>query len=390
MKKITAMIVPILVCLFATRVFAYTDLSTIPSLPYTINSVPYSDVVYNNRIVIFFNRNQVNITIVPDAYGDLYEITDKDSLSRIYYYPCNPPGDPVRSNCGSGGYASDILPRMNGTYGTGFYSSVIAFPDASFVFPIPYDLNENPYTAYTAPVSSVMDHSMPNGPYSQNGIVLAFNGETGDNQSFCYDSPGCSVVGYTKTGSGYFFEDGNGQKIINYPGSPGGHNDTYLFYDGHPGYDYPFSQGTYINAPAAGTLCIATTTYTTVRSPADVWREATTNCPLPSVITERWLDSEGYNAFYIFHPGLYINGATNDYLTVFLHSAGLESSVRSAIESDGYVNVTQNQHIADVGDIGAFGHYHLHFEVYRKNTSTGDWDRVDPYGDGTNDILWQH
>lgn len=129
MKKITVIIISTLICLFATRVFAYTDLSTIPSLPYTINSVAYNDVVYSDRIVIFFNRNQVNITIVPDIYGDFYEITDNNNQSRIYYYSCNPPGDPIRSNCTASGYAGDILPRYNGTYGTGFYTS-ISFRDA--------------------------------------------------------------------------------------------------------------------------------------------------------------------------------------------------------------------------------------------------------------------
>lgn len=236
-------------------------------------------------------------------------------------------------------------------------------PPSYLAFPIDGD------TAYTAPVSSVMDHSMPGGPYSENNTVLAFNGELGNMAHYL----GC----YANSDSTAF------DMGINYVGTSGTGGAYYLCYDGHPGYDYAFPENTHIHAPANGTLCVATT-YTSARTPANVWRN-TTECPLPSVVTERWQDSGGFNAFYIFHTE-YINGSTSDYLTVFLHSANLESSVRTAVESNGYTTVTKNQHIANVGDVGSSGAYHMHFEVYKWNGTS--WIRVDPYGDGTNNVLW--
>ncbi len=273
-------------------------------------------------------------------------------------------------------------------------------PFAYLSFPIPYDLNGNssrngvPYTAYTAPVSSVMDQSMPNGPYSYNGIVVAFDGETGDNQSYCYNPPGCSVIGYSKTGGGYFFEDANGNKLINYPAPSGEHNDTRLFYDGHPGYDYPFSQGTYIVAPEGGTLCVATAN-TQSYGAGTVWRDPT-RCPLAALAGSTTWDTNGheYHAFYIVHSGLNINGSPADYITGFLHSNNLEGSIQSSIEQHGYATVTKGQFVAQVGGWGTSGAntygYHMHLEIYKKSVSTSNWDLVDPYGDGTNNILWSH
>ncbi len=242
-------------------------------------------------------------------------------------------------------------------------------PPSYLAFPIDGD------TAYTAPVSSVMDQStLGTGATYQsgeNGEVESFEGEIGDvgpySGSTCYAKSDSSAFGSS----------------INYVGTTGTGNEYYLCYDAHPGYDYAYPEETQIHAPADGTLCVATT-HTSVRTPANVWRN-TTECPLPGVVTERWQDSGGFNAFYIFHTE-YINGSTSNYLTVFLHSANLENAVRSAVESDGYATVTRNQYIADVGDVGASGAYHMHLEVYKWNGT--DWMRVDPYGDGTNNVLW--
>ena len=82
-----------------------------------------------------------------------------------------------------------------------------------------------------------------------------------------------------------------------------------------------------------------------------------------------------------------INGSTDEYMTVFLHSNNLESAVLSGIYQNGYKEVTRLQEIAAVGDFGAAsGAYHVHMEVYKKISSA--WNRIDPYGDGTNNILW--
>lgn len=227
-------------------------------------------------------------------------------------------------------------------------------------------------TAYTAGVSSVMDQStLGSGtPYANNDQVESFEGEVGDvgpyNGSTCYRKANNTAFGNS----------------FNYVGTTGTGGAYYLCYDGHPGYDYPKAHNTAIYAPADGTLCVATN-ITSQPSPANVWRD-TVICPLPSVVTETW---SGYHTIYMFHTEC-INGSTNNYLTVFLHNDDLETSVRSDIESNGYSVVSRSQQIAQVGDVGASGAYHVHFEVYKYN-GTG-WDRVDPYGDGTNNILWQH
>lgn len=212
-------------------------------------------------------------------------------------------------------------------------------------------------------------------PYAEDDIVLAFNGERGDRS---YDfNLGC----YKKNDGGDF---GVG---FNYVGTTGTGGKPYFCYDGHPGYDYPQASGVDILAPAAGRLCVATTNITQ-QSPENVWRSPTACGDIPSVVTERWLDTDGFNAFYIFHTE-YINGTTDDYMTVFLHSNNLENTVVwSTIASQGYVIVTRGQYIADVGSVGAGTANHMHLEVYKK--VSGAWTRVDPYGDGTNNVLWQH
>lgn len=229
------------------------------------------------------------------------------------------------------------------------------------------------YTPYTASVSSVMDHS-GTVPYSDSDHqVVAFNGETSDE-----GSPYSGSTCYGKSDNSAF---GSG---FNYVGTSATGGSYYLCYNGHPGYDYPATLGTDIHAPANGTLCVATST-TQQPQPPDVWRD-TGHCPLSTADagSTTW---SGYHTFYIIHEDLYINGSTNDYMTVFLHSNDLESTVRADVEQYGYAQVTASQHIAEVGDIGAPNAYHVHFEVYKKNGE--NWDRVDPYGDGTNNILWE-
>lgn len=256
----------------------------------------------------------------------------------------------------------------------------IPLPETPLSFPLDKDCSGVPCTPYTAPVSSVMDHSMTI-PYTKDGIVLAFNGEEGDVDEGCYcyttssycDSnnyTSCTVAGFMKDGGGDFLSG-----IINY-------DDSYLYYDGHPGYDYLATSGTDILAPEEGTLCVATNV-TQQPQPADIWRD-TSHCPLSTVGGTSW---SGYHTFYIIHEDLYVNGSTDDYMTVFLHSDDLESSVRDDIESYGYVEVSKNQHIAESGDFGSSGAYHMHLEVYKKVGE--NWERVDPYGDGTNNILWE-
>ncbi len=384
------------------------------SLPYTVGGTTYEHVIVwphsgtNDHWVAYYNGSLTWDNNFPQFYFL--------PMDNVCFYQSSPVGGgPSTSNatcsavemymyrCSKTYFSDvDILAGGNGV----LYATPFANPDCpdinystndviiegrpvpqEFTFPFfpTYGL-----TPYTAPVSSVMDHSMSS-KYSKNGIVLAFNGEQGLVGYGCRAYPGAvtcnagnyttySVVGFENSTSGSFLEDGSGNKLLNYPGGPSGSNDTFLFYDGHPGYDYPKASGNDIYSPIFGTLCAATSTTT----PSTVWRDAT-KCPLPAPITETW---SGFHTFYILADDVYINGQMGDYAIVFLHSSALESAVAADITSNGYATVNRYQHIAYVGDEGASG-YHMHFEVYKYNTSTTNWDLVDPYGDGTNNILWK-
>lgn len=235
-------------------------------------------------------------------------------------------------------------------------------------------------TAYTAGVSSVMDQATLGTAAvyanANNGSVVAFNGETGN------QGPYSGSTCYSKTGGGAF---GSG---FTYIGTSSTGGNSYLCYDGHPGYDYPATQNTPILAPAGGTLCVAHNVTTKPTPPAvGEWRD-TTYCsleyvPAGTITNINWTN---YHAFYILHGPMFINGSTDEYMTVFLHSNNLESGVLSDIQQNGYARVSRRQEIAAVGDIGASGAYHIHTEFYKK--VSGVWTRVDPYGNGTSNILW--
>jgi hypothetical protein len=202
------------------------------------------------------------------------------------------------------------------------------------------------YTYTNVPISAVMDHSMTT-PYTKDGVVLAFNGERGDVNKGCWcytrnsvcnsrNYKRCAVVGFMKDGGGDFLSD-----ILNY-------NDNYLYYDGHPGYDFAV-RATNILAPADGKLYLAK---------AD---------PVNG-------NPKKYGTFYIDHQ--------NGYTTWFLHCRALTSSINAQIREKGYADVRQGDPIAISGKKGT-GAYHLHFEV-RKN-GDDDANLVDPYKEG----LWK-
>lgn len=262
---------------------------------------------------------------------------------------------------------------------TGADQQIYPFASTPFSFPLDKDCSGIPCTPYTVPVSAAMDQTTlgAGAVYGagEDSEVETFEGEAGNigpySGSTCYRKSDNTAFGVS----------------FNYVGTDDTGGENYLCYDAHPGYDYPSPcQTTQINAPAQGTLCVATT-YTSERDPSNVWRNESYCDTIPSVVTTRWQDTGGYNTFYIIHEGLYINGSTNDYVTVFLHSDDLESDVRDEIEEKGYAEVSRNQHIAQVGCVGSPGACHMHFEVYRRNGE--NWNRVDPYGDGTNNILWE-
>lgn len=245
-------------------------------------------------------------------------------------------------------------------------------PETPLEFPL---FQSTGTTPWTAPISSVMDHSGTT-PYSDSDhLVVSFEGEASEVQM-----PHPNSTCYAKNDSSSFGVS------INYVGTSASGGSYYLCYNGHPGYDYPQPQGTDISAPADGTLCVATSA-TQPQGSGIPWRD-TTKCPLATAGLTSW---SGYHTFYIVHQGLRINGSVDNYLTVFLHNDSLDASVESEVEANGYADVSRLQRVAYVGHQSPdpVGN-HMHFEVYKWNTITSAWDRVDPYGDGVNNILWQH
>ncbi|MCX6761827.1 MAG: peptidoglycan DD-metalloendopeptidase family protein [Candidatus Moranbacteria bacterium] len=192
----------------------------------------------------------------------------------------------------------------------------------TFAFP----LQINNYTPYTAPVSSVFDHSGSADYSDSDHQIVDFAGET-SNQTY-YSGSTC----YEKNDSSAF---GSG---FNYTGTSGTGGIYYLCYNGHPGTDYPVANNTPVYAAADGIA------------------------HMPSSFPG-YANAQNYNTIEIDHE--------NGYKTYYLH---LYSQ-----------NVTEDQQvykgqtiIGYSGDVGATGSYHLHFEV-QKNTPNG-WVPVDPYG----------
>lgn len=113
-------------------------------------------------------------------------------------------------------------------------------------------------TAYSAEISSVFDHSIDldagGGPifYSSDGKIVAYTGEEG--QKHC-GRPKCSFH-ISGGAAGYKSSDGTAFSIGGqYTGGSGCKKepcDQWLFYNGHPGFDYPAPIGTPIFAPAPG------------------------------------------------------------------------------------------------------------------------------------------
>jgi murein DD-endopeptidase MepM/ murein hydrolase activator NlpD len=179
-------------------------------------------------------------------------------------------------------------------------------------------------------------------------------------------------VGFKKSDGKVFL-----QNILNY-------GDKFLFYDGHPGYDYPYPANTDILAPATGTLCVAHNKTTGPTTGDQVWRN-TGMCPFKNIPGQPTTNWTNYHAFYILHGILNLDGMREEYMSVFLHSKNLSPEVMTAVQAQGYATVARSQFIADIGKVGTGGN-HMHFEMYKMVGDT--WTLIDPYGDGIGHILW--
>ena len=176
----------------------------------------------------------------------------------------------------------------------------------------------------SAVINSVFDHSMSSSFYPD-GVITAYTGEEGKGS---YGQSSWSIdLGY---GALYGFKNSNGSNFVVNGNYSGGGESNYLFYDGHPGYDYRTtdqSSDGRINVLAA-TDGIA------------------------------YLGGNTYNTVYIDHG--------SGYQTYYLH-------LYQRNITDGQ-SVTRGQVIGISGDTGSGGSPHLRFEVKKNGIS------VDPYG----------
>lgn len=197
-------------------------------------------------------------------------------------------------------------------------------PDPSEPFKLCFPLKRPLDGPYTSEITAIMDH---NGGSILNGIVEAYNGETGSVNRYDY---GGNVFGYQRADGRDF-----SLPLLNYCDgvSSGRCGKKWLFYDGHTGYDYRASLGVQVYATAAGTATVT---------------------------------NDKYNTLTIDHG--------NGYQTYYLHMS-------SILVGNGQ-QVKRGQLVGKVGDIGASAP-HLHMTIKR------DTARIDPYGRaGVNGILW--
>ena len=253
----------------------------------------------------------------------------------------------------------------------------LVISNVSLAFPLPGK------TPYNNLVTSVMDHSVPGGYYTRDSKVTAYNGEFGNRNPYFYAS---TIVAYqSPLNDSSSMPASFSLPLLNY--TDAGISDTnkrYLFYDGHPGYDYAAAWRTSILAASSGTLCISTSE--TTRIAGRPWRDAS-RCPYGNdTVVNRSLSS-GQSSWDRWHM-FYILDSAGVYSTWYLHADALQSGVWQSVLNNGYVPVEKLQEIGYVGNFGLGSNCsgqackHLHFEV-RTSLSTV----VDPYRTSAGGVL---
>jgi probable HAF family extracellular repeat protein len=268
-----------------------------------------------------------------------------------------------------------ILIRANGIndigqitgYGTnpsGSTHAFLLFPVASpsfLSFPLPNK------TAFTAAINTVFDHSSV-GNYCANPnqalrAVTAYTGEQGFQPYFsqAYFKFTCSRT----PNKLYGFANGSGKPFMVNGHYAGGGDPNFLYYEGHPGYDYRTK-----DQNQNGTLCSSypQPCNATGKTPVLAAAIGTVVC-VGSTAAAGYSCGEGgstYGEVKIDHG----TGNGNGYSTVYLH-------LSKALVKIGDV-VAAGQQIGISGDTGpgVTGNPHLHFEVRRNDGNVP----VDPYG----------
>jgi len=224
----------------------------------------------------------------------------------------------------------------------------------------------------TATINAVFDHSQK-GPYRADFKVVSYTGENGLCNSNNPAQSFQSVVGLkhplygyrNQTGSAFTVngnytggENGNGSLTITCAKTQSSNlpSDSFLYYDGHPGYDYKAPCGTPVRAAVSGTIVY----------PASI----------PGV-------PKNAGMFHVLEldPDAPNNGYKIYYLHLSTYPPSKYSSCKSAppiipVSCNGKAcHVNAGQVIGNSGDAGVPGSPHLHFEI-----QTNPGIPVDPYG----------
>jgi uncharacterized repeat protein (TIGR03803 family) len=312
------------------------------------------------------------------GFGVVFKLDSGGNESVLYSFAggadgANPYGGLIRDTAG------DLYGTTHGG-GVAGHGTVFEIPGASIPF-LGFPLLNK--TAYTADINAVFDHSMDIAPqdpiqwgYCPDEIVTAYTGEQGTGQ-FSSSLVGTFLCGKPKSHSVqlYGYQQVNAKPFsVNgqYVGGLNANAQAYLFYDGHPGFDYRTT-----DQDGAGNLCGSPDCNSSGETPIVAAAAGTVVCV--NISTK-------IKAPCIEGPGEIKIQHSDGYYTVYLHLSS------ATVSTD--ASVAAQQQIGISGSTGApEGGAHLHFEV-RQGTIPVDpygWSGAgeDPYTRAVNIKLWQ-
>ena len=296
-----------------------------PTVTPTISSVsPASPIGSNSQQPFTINGNNFasgcNVTLRDRTTGEVFANRPISSFSANQIVV-----NPIFTTDAHSWSVEVINP---GGASSGQYNfNVIAPGGGNFYFSFPLQLNG--WTAYTAPIVSVFDHSMTT-RYTADGVVKPFTGENA-NIVDLNEPPVGSLYSYKKTGGGAFLVG-----RANYVGTVGT-GATTLNYDGHAGIDYRVVSGTDVFAAADGEVVVTDPNTT---------------------------DAGNY---------VRLQHGNSGYQSQYLHLSQILVTLGQ--------QVTRGQLIGRTGNTAGPGQTvspHFHFEA--KRLINGQWVSVDPYG----------
>lgn len=270
------------------------------------------------------------------------------SLPALSATACSQPGD-----CGTGETCHGA-----GMCGTGV--CVPSFNLTRFVIDLPE------VTPYSADTISILDHTDPFYQRCCDTNITAYTGESADRDGsaiFCATEPVLPACYFASCQCAFRDPQGDPFSVNGNYASPFG--PEYLYYAGHPGYDYDYDFGTPLVAPRDGMLCKA--------------QDDPVNGHFGS--PSAW---EAFHTFYIDHGSF----AGRGYASWFLHATDLEGQDTQGVNLQSLAPgqcapVAEGQLVARVGNVGTLLP-HLHFEVRVYDTQAGPEDGgakiIDPYG----------